>query len=121
MKWRTPLTRTTGGLGFGLRGGLDHNLPFFILRLASDGPAAKSGELRVGDIVEEINNNPTGKYDFLIESVFTSFKDGLTHSESIDLIKSGGNHLVITLRRGDGTVPDLTGQNSRSGLITPSR
>jgi len=106
LKWRTPLTRTTGGFGFGLRGGLDHNLPFFILRLASDGPAAKSGELRVGDIVEEINNNPT---------------DGLTHSEAIELIKSGGNHLVITLRRGDGTVPDLTGQNSRSGLITPSR
>lgn len=76
MKWRTPLTRTTGGFGFGLRGGLDHNLPFFILRLASDGPAAKSGELRVGDIVEEINNNPTGKYDFLIESVLPVLKTG---------------------------------------------
>lgn len=101
LKWKTPLNRANpGGFGFGLRGGKDHNLPFYILRLAEDGPAAKSGEMRVGDIVEEINHNPT---------------EGLTHSEAIELIKSGGSRLIITLKRGDGTVPDLTGTPQLSG------
>lgn len=33
--------------------------------------------------------------------------DGLTHQEAISLIKSGGNHLTILLKRGNGTVPEL--------------
>ena len=33
--------------------------------------------------------------------------DGLTHQEAIALIKSGGTHLTLMLKRGNGTVPDL--------------
>ena len=54
------LLRGSSGFGFGLRGGKDHNLPFFVLRLAPSGAAAKSGEIRIGDIVEEINQTQTG-------------------------------------------------------------
>ena len=60
LRWKTELNRGSAGFGFGLRGGRDHNLPFFILRVAPDGPAAKSGNLRVGDIVEAINQTETG-------------------------------------------------------------
>lgn len=55
------LARASNGFGFGLRGGTDHNLPFFVLRLASNGAAAKTGEMRIGDIVEEINQTQTGE------------------------------------------------------------
>ena len=55
------LDRGPTGFGFGLRGGQDHNLPFYILRVAQNGPASKSGDLRVGDIVEAINQTETGK------------------------------------------------------------
>lgn len=92
LRWKMELARASNGFGFGLRGGTDHNLPFFVLRLASNGAAAKTGEMRIGDIVEEINQTQT---------------DGLTHQEAISLIKSGGNHLTILLKRGNGTVPEL--------------
>ena len=62
LRWKVVLDRSQTGFGFGLRGGQDHNLPFFILRVAQNGPAAKSGDLRVGDIVESINQIETGKH-----------------------------------------------------------
>ena len=61
LRWKTTLERGPTGFGFGLRGGKDHKLPFYILRLANNGAAANSGELRIGDIVEEINATQTGE------------------------------------------------------------
>ena len=63
LRWKIELMRSSNGFGFGLRGGKDHNLPFYVLRLASNGPAAKSGEMRIGDIVEEINQTRTGNIE----------------------------------------------------------
>jgi len=106
LRWKTELNRGSAGFGFGLRGGRDHNLPFFILRVAPDGPAAKSGNLRVGDIVEAINQTET---------------DGLTHQEAIKLIKSGGDRLILTLQRGNGNVPDIPKQENLSNSSSNSR
>ena len=34
LRWKVELQRGPSGFGFGLRGGRDHNLPFYILRVA---------------------------------------------------------------------------------------
>ena len=34
LRWKVELARGPSGFGFGLRGGRDHNLPFYILRVA---------------------------------------------------------------------------------------
>ena len=70
LRWKVSLERGPTGFGFGLRGGRDHNLPFYILRVAPTGPASKSGDLRVGDIVEAINQTDTGMYLFRFSNEF---------------------------------------------------
>uniref|UniRef100_H2XS58 Uncharacterized protein n=1 Tax=Ciona intestinalis TaxID=7719 RepID=H2XS58_CIOIN len=86
------LPRSNKGFGFGIRGGKEYNLPLYVLRVAKDGPAAESGQIRVGDILMEINGKST---------------IDIPHSQAINLIKQGGSVVKLLLKHGDGNVPEL--------------
>uniref|UniRef100_H2ZDG4 Uncharacterized protein n=1 Tax=Ciona savignyi TaxID=51511 RepID=H2ZDG4_CIOSA len=86
------LPRSNKGFGFGIRGGREYNLPLYVLRVAKDGPAAECGQIRVGDVLMEINGKST---------------IDIPHAQAINLIKHGGNCVKLLLKRGDGSVPEL--------------
>ncbi|XP_071749112.1 membrane-associated guanylate kinase, WW and PDZ domain-containing protein 1 isoform X2 [Lepeophtheirus salmonis] len=84
--YAVELRRGSRGFGFSIRGGREFQcMPLFVLRIAMDGPAASDGRLRVGDQIIEINGNNT---------------KNMTHSEAIELIKSGGGVVRLLVRRG---------------------
>lgn len=83
----------SGGFGFSIRGGKEFNIPLFVLKLADYGPAALDGRLQVGDQILEIN----GHEAFL-----------MTHSEAIEIIKSGGNVVNLVIRRTGMPPPSIT-------------
>uniref|UniRef100_H2ZDG5 PDZ domain-containing protein n=1 Tax=Ciona savignyi TaxID=51511 RepID=H2ZDG5_CIOSA len=82
------LPRSNKGFGFGIRGGREYNLPLYVLRVAKDGPAAECGQIRVGDVLMEINGKST---------------IDIPHAQAINLIKHGGNCVKLLLKRGDGS------------------
>ena len=84
--YAVELNRGSRGFGFSIRGGREfQSMPLFVLRIAVDGPASADGRLRVGDQIIEINGNNT---------------KNMTHSEAIELIKSGGSIVRLLVRRG---------------------
>uniref|UniRef100_H2ZDG6 Membrane associated guanylate kinase, WW and PDZ domain containing 3b n=1 Tax=Ciona savignyi TaxID=51511 RepID=H2ZDG6_CIOSA len=78
------LPRSNKGFGFGIRGGREYNLPLYVLRVAKDGPAAECGQIRVGDVLMEINGKST---------------IDIPHAQAINLIKHGGNCVKLLLKR----------------------
>ncbi|XP_035704897.1 membrane-associated guanylate kinase, WW and PDZ domain-containing protein 3 isoform X2 [Folsomia candida] len=87
------LSRGNRGFGFSIRGGKEfQNMPLFVLRLAEDGPAAGDGRMQVGDQILQINGIST---------------HGMTHSQAIHLIKTGGASVHLLLRRGSVPIPYL--------------
>ncbi|RNA37967.1 Membrane-associated guanylate WW and PDZ domain-containing 2 [Brachionus plicatilis] len=83
----------SGGFGFSIRGGKEFNIPLFVLKLADYGPAALDGRLQVGDQILEINGH----------EAFS-----MTHSEAIEIIKSGGNAVNLVIRRTGMPPPSIT-------------
>uniref|UniRef100_UPI00358E25E6 membrane-associated guanylate kinase, WW and PDZ domain-containing protein 1-like n=1 Tax=Myxine glutinosa TaxID=7769 RepID=UPI00358E25E6 len=79
------------GYGFSLRGGREYGLHLFILRLAEDGPASRTGKLRIGDQIVEINGESA---------------EAMTHARAIELIRNSCGRARLILRRGSGLVPD---------------
>uniref|UniRef100_A0A914Z8H2 PDZ domain-containing protein n=1 Tax=Panagrolaimus superbus TaxID=310955 RepID=A0A914Z8H2_9BILA len=70
---RVELPRGNKGFGFSIRGGWEfEQMPLRILKIAEDGPAAANGNLRVGDLIIEINGESTLR---------------MTHERAIQLIK----------------------------------
>ncbi|XP_060766192.1 membrane-associated guanylate kinase, WW and PDZ domain-containing protein 1b [Neoarius graeffei] len=92
--YSVDLERDSKGFGFSLRGGREYNMDLYVLRLAEDGAAARSGKMRVGDEILEINGEST---------------KGMKHTRAIELIKSGGRTAHLVLKRGDGSVPEYGG------------
>ncbi|XP_053083155.1 membrane-associated guanylate kinase, WW and PDZ domain-containing protein 1b isoform X7 [Pangasianodon hypophthalmus] len=89
--YSVDLERDSKGFGFSLRGGREYNMDLYVLRLAEDGAAVRSGKMRVGDEILEINGEST---------------KGMKHTRAIELIKSGGRTAHLVLKRGDGSVPE---------------
>ncbi|CAG7721513.1 unnamed protein product [Allacma fusca] len=88
------LTRGARGFGFSIRGGKEfQNMPLFVLRLAEDGPASVDGRMQVGDQILQINGITT---------------QGMTHSQAIHIIKTGGLNVHLLLRRGAVPFPFLS-------------
>lgn len=83
----------SNGFGFSIRGGKEFNIPLFVLKLAEYGPAAVDGRLQVGDQILEING-----FDAYL----------MTHSEAIEIIKSGGNVVNLVIRRTGLPPPSIT-------------
>ncbi|KAL2093822.1 hypothetical protein ACEWY4_011134 [Coilia grayii] len=88
------LEKSVKGFGFSIRGGREYKMDLFVLRLAEDGPAIRSGRMRVGDQIIEINGEST--------------RD-MSHGRAIELIKAGGRRVRLLLKRGTGQVPEYGG------------
>ncbi|XP_071817085.1 membrane-associated guanylate kinase, WW and PDZ domain-containing protein 3-like isoform X5 [Apostichopus japonicus] len=82
--YSVELERGPTGFGFSLRGDKEYNTPFYILRMAETGPAARQGMMRVGDQLLRINNNST---------------ENMTYKDAIEFIRTGGNRVSLTLQR----------------------
>ncbi|XP_014022251.1 membrane-associated guanylate kinase, WW and PDZ domain-containing protein 1 isoform X6 [Salmo salar] len=89
--YSVDLERENKGFGFSLRGGHEYNMDLYVLRLAEDGAAVRNGKMKVGDEILEINGEST---------------KGMKHARAIELIKNGGRHARLVLKRGDGSVPE---------------
>ncbi|XP_016078578.1 PREDICTED: membrane-associated guanylate kinase, WW and PDZ domain-containing protein 1 [Miniopterus natalensis] len=94
--YTVELERGAKGFGFSLRGGREYNMDLYVLRLAEDGPAERCGKMRIGDEILEINGETT---------------KNMKHSRAIELIKNGGRRVRLSLKRGDGSVPEYGGSN----------
>uniref|UniRef100_A0A673Z8E7 Membrane-associated guanylate kinase, WW and PDZ domain-containing protein 1 n=1 Tax=Salmo trutta TaxID=8032 RepID=A0A673Z8E7_SALTR len=92
--YSVDLERENKGFGFSLRGGHEYNMDLYVLRLAEDGAAVRNGKMKVGDEILEINGEST---------------KGMKHARAIELIKNGGRHARLVLKRGDGSVPEYGG------------
>uniref|UniRef100_A0A3P8XPB9 Membrane-associated guanylate kinase, WW and PDZ domain-containing protein 1 n=1 Tax=Esox lucius TaxID=8010 RepID=A0A3P8XPB9_ESOLU len=92
--YSVDLERDNKGFGFSLRGGREYNMDLYVLRLAEEGAAVRNGMMKVGDEILEINGEST---------------KGMTHARAIELIKNGGRHANLVLKRGDGSVPEYGG------------
>ncbi|PIK34805.1 putative membrane-associated guanylate kinase, WW and PDZ domain-containing protein 1 isoform X1 [Apostichopus japonicus] len=82
--YSVELERGPTGFGFSLRGDKEYNTPFYILRMAESGPAARQGMMRVGDQLLRINNKST---------------ENMTYKDAIEFIRTGGNRVSLTLQR----------------------
>ena len=95
--YAVELGRGVRSFGFSIRGGREfHSMPIFVLRIAVDGPAAADGRLRVGDQIVEINGVNT---------------KNMTHAEAIELIKSGGVHVRLLVKRGKVPPAAISGKS----------
>ncbi|XP_068109909.1 membrane-associated guanylate kinase, WW and PDZ domain-containing protein 1 isoform X3 [Hyperolius riggenbachi] len=97
--YSVDLDKGTKGFGFSLRGGKEYNMDLYVLRLAEDGPAEKCGKMRVGDEILEINGETT---------------KNMKHTRAIELIKNGGRRVRLSLKRGDGSVPEYEASSDRN-------
>ncbi|PIK54194.1 hypothetical protein BSL78_08924 [Apostichopus japonicus] len=82
--YSVELERGPTGFGFSLRGDKEYNTPFYILRMAETGPAARQGMMRVGDQLLRINNKST---------------ENMTYKDAIEFIRTGGTRVSLTLQR----------------------
>nr|KAF6420724.1 membrane associated guanylate kinase, WW and PDZ domain containing 1 [Molossus molossus] len=98
--YTVELERGAKGFGFSLRGGREYNMDLYVLRLAEDGPAERCGKMRIGDEILEINGETT---------------KNMKHSRAIELIKNGGRRVRLSLKRGDGSVPEYDSGSDRNG------
>lgn len=96
------LERGPTGFGFSLRGGSEYNMGLYVLGLMQGGPAQRSNKIQVSDQLVEINGDSTA---------------GMTHSQAVDQIRRGGNHIHLVLKRGNGYVPDY---GPEEGTLSPS-
>ncbi|KAM8914632.1 membrane-associated guanylate kinase, WW and PDZ domain-containing protein 1b isoform 4-T4 [Spinachia spinachia] len=103
--YSVDLERDNKGFGFSLRGGREYNMDLYVLRLAEEGAAVRNGKMRVGDEILEINGEST---------------KGMKHARAIELIKSGGRHAHLVLKRGDGSVPEYDGSPIDGSTADPT-
>lgn len=61
------LERDSKGFGFSLRGGREYNMDLYVLRLAEDGAAVRSGQMRV-----HLNTSTT---DLLLDTFLTASRN----------------------------------------------
>ncbi|XP_075690113.1 membrane-associated guanylate kinase, WW and PDZ domain-containing protein 1 isoform X2 [Rhinoderma darwinii] len=104
--YTVELDRGTKGFGFSLRGGREYNMDLYVLRLAEDGPAVRCGKMRVGDEILEINAEST---------------KNMKHARAIELIKNGGRRVRLSLKRGDGSVPEYEPGSDRNSPTASSQ
>ncbi|KAH3897491.1 gamma-2-syntrophin-like [Dreissena polymorpha] len=74
---------TEGGLGLSVKGGCEHKLPALISRIIPDQAAARTQQLFVGDAILKVNE----------ESI-----EGLSHDQVIEVLKSAGDHVTLTVK-----------------------
>uniref|UniRef100_A0AAV2LXR8 PDZ domain-containing protein n=1 Tax=Knipowitschia caucasica TaxID=637954 RepID=A0AAV2LXR8_KNICA len=103
--YSVDLERGPTGFGFSLRGGSEYNMGLYVLGLMQGGPAQRSNKIQVSDQLVEINGDSTA---------------GMTHSQAVDQIRRGGNHIHLVLKRGNGYVPDYGPEEGAPSPSTPT-
>uniref|UniRef100_A0ABI7W0T2 PDZ domain-containing protein n=1 Tax=Felis catus TaxID=9685 RepID=A0ABI7W0T2_FELCA len=85
-RFYVELVRGSAGFGLTLSGGQDSagDTPLAVRGLLKDGPAQRCGRLQAGDLVLDINGEPT---------------QGLTHAQVVERIRAGGPRLRLVLSR----------------------
>lgn len=78
--------------GFRLTGGLDFGTPLSIIKVTG-GSVAELGGVQVGDLVQEINGQPTKNF---------------THTDAQNCIAKAQNHLRLLVLRGSLVTPPMT-------------
>ncbi|XP_056319110.1 membrane-associated guanylate kinase, WW and PDZ domain-containing protein 1 [Danio aesculapii] len=89
--YSVELERGPTGFGFSLRGGSEYNMGLYVLGLMEGGPASRSHKIQVSDQLVEINGDSTA---------------GMTHSQAVEQIRTGGSRIHLVFKRGNGYVPD---------------
>ncbi|XP_056102623.1 membrane-associated guanylate kinase, WW and PDZ domain-containing protein 1 isoform X8 [Rhinichthys klamathensis goyatoka] len=89
--YSVELERGSTGFGFSLRGGSEYNMGLYVLGLMEGGPASRSHKIQVSDQLVEINGDST---------------TGMTHSQAVEQIRTGGTRIHLVFKRGNGYVPD---------------
>ncbi|XP_051525797.1 membrane-associated guanylate kinase, WW and PDZ domain-containing protein 1-like isoform X2 [Myxocyprinus asiaticus] len=89
--YSVELERGPTGFGFSLRGGSEYNMGLYVLGLMEGGPASRSHKIQVSDQLVEINGGST---------------TGMTHSQAVEQIRTGGSRIHLVFKRGNGYVPD---------------
>lgn len=85
-RFSVELVRGSAGFGLTLSGGRDaaRDAPLAVRGLLKDGPAQQCGRLQAGDLVLQVNGEPT---------------QGLTHAQVVQRIRTGGPRLHLLLSR----------------------
>ncbi|KAJ7988672.1 hypothetical protein DPEC_G00311650 [Dallia pectoralis] len=85
LNHRTVVLRrqSAGGLGLSIKGGAEHKVPVVISKIFKDQVADQSGKLFVGDAMLQINGINV---------------DNCTHEEVVNLLRSAGNEVSITVQ-----------------------
>lgn len=94
--------KTKDGLGFSIKGGTDNNknYPIVISKVLPNMPAAKTGQVFVGDIITEVDGIAT---------------ESKSHEDVVQMLKdSSGEHITLTLRR-DSKINTVL----RPGILIP--
>ncbi|XP_051508773.1 membrane-associated guanylate kinase, WW and PDZ domain-containing protein 3-like [Myxocyprinus asiaticus] len=89
--YSVELERGPTGFGFSLRGGSEYNMGLYVLGLMEGGPASRSHKIQVSDQLMEIDGDST---------------TGMTHSQAVEQIRTGGSRIHLVFKRGNGYVPD---------------
>ncbi|XP_052419046.1 membrane-associated guanylate kinase, WW and PDZ domain-containing protein 3 isoform X2 [Carassius gibelio] len=114
--YSVELERGPTGFGFSLRGGSEYNMGLYVLGLMEGGPASRSHKIQVSDQLVEINGESTA---------------GMSHSQAVEQIRTGGSRIHLVFKKGNGYVPDYdrdqvtavssSPQALQSGLATMSQ
>lgn len=79
------LTKDRSGFGLTIKGGVEFNKPLVIAALQRGSPADKCRSLFAGDLIVQLNGQPTHPLR-------------LTHEQAMKTIKAGGNRLYLTVK-----------------------
>ncbi|XP_048475853.1 membrane-associated guanylate kinase, WW and PDZ domain-containing protein 2-like isoform X2 [Rhincodon typus] len=90
--YTVDLERSPTGFGFSVRGGREYDMDLYILGMIVGGPAMRSGKIRIGDQLVEINGEPTV---------------GMSHARAVELIRHGQDKIHLLMRCGNGQVPEF--------------
>uniref|UniRef100_UPI00398F33D3 membrane-associated guanylate kinase, WW and PDZ domain-containing protein 1-like n=1 Tax=Pristiophorus japonicus TaxID=55135 RepID=UPI00398F33D3 len=89
--YAVELERGATGFGFSVRGGREYDMDLYVLGLIVGGSAMRSGKIKIGDQLVEINGERTL---------------GMTHTRAVELIKQGHGRIRLLMRCGNGHVPE---------------
>ena len=81
-----------GGLGFSVKGGVEHNLPILVSKVCRN---EDDDHLYIGDAILKVNHRSLG---------------AVTHDEALDLLRGAGDQVSLTVKHYKSAAPFLLKQ-----------
>ena len=81
-----------GGLGFSVKGGIEHNLPILVSKVCRN---EDDDHLYIGDAILKVNHRSLG---------------AVTHDEAVDLLRGAGDEVSLTVKHYKSAAPFLLKQ-----------